>query len=75
MRKYIEPKIKVVSLDPNQAALQVCSINGIYMNPAYSSDCLLSGTGVTSQCSLDVRGKQYSNKVATASTDAYNAPS
>ena len=32
MKKYIEPKIKAVTLDADQAILQVCAVGGIYMS-------------------------------------------
>lgn len=32
MKKYIEPKIKAVELDPKQAVMQVCVVGGIYLN-------------------------------------------
>ena len=32
MKKYIEPKIKAVTLNANQAVLEVCAVGGIYLN-------------------------------------------
>ena len=29
MKKYIEPKIKAIALDNEQAVLQVCSVSGV----------------------------------------------
>ena len=54
MKKYIEPTIKVVRLDPEQAVLQVCQLNGNY----FESTTLCVGTrntGGPARCTLTVR--------------------
>ena len=45
MRKYIEPKIKAVILDPEQAILQVCKAAGVWI---YANQCVYEGTVATS---------------------------
>ena len=32
MKKYTSPKIKAVTLDPDQAVLEVCAIGGLYVS-------------------------------------------
>ena len=44
MKKYIQPKIKSVSLDPDQAILQVCQVGGGYFSDTPGVQCFKSGT-------------------------------
>ncbi|MDD4202175.1 MAG: hypothetical protein PHQ52_01780 [Candidatus Omnitrophica bacterium] len=44
MKKYIQPKIKVIELDSKQAILQVCKINGVYLTLAEDCVYVFGGT-------------------------------
>ena len=55
-KKYIEPKIKAVELNAEQAIIQVCAIGGNYF--ASVSACLGNvGTGPVRTCALEVKGR------------------
>ena len=61
MKKYIEPKIKAVELDADQAILQVCMVGGAYLGEAMSpgtSRCTPMGS--SGKCDLEVRGARTS---------------
>lgn len=64
MKKYIEPKITVVTLDPEQALLQVCIIGGAYF---LGASCWVSG-GTVANCPIAVKGVQ--NLMATNTSEA-----
>ncbi|MDD4202447.1 MAG: hypothetical protein PHQ52_03180 [Candidatus Omnitrophica bacterium] len=52
---YIEPRIKAVELDQEQATLAVCAVGGLYLNGTVSPYC---GTmfGAGSRCELTPKG-------------------
>ncbi|MDD4202509.1 MAG: hypothetical protein PHQ52_03490 [Candidatus Omnitrophica bacterium] len=58
MKKYIEPKIKSVLLDPDQAILEICMIDGMWF--AATTQCLAFGAttsiGRPRNCVNTVRG-------------------
>ncbi|MDD4203463.1 MAG: hypothetical protein PHQ52_08355 [Candidatus Omnitrophica bacterium] len=59
MKKYIQPKIKLIELDSAQAIIQVCSVGGNYMR-AGGIQCggEIGETSVYSfQCTISVRGR------------------
>ena len=66
MKKYIEPKIKAIILDPDQSILQVCKVGGIYFQAG--TQCLgsfgIPSGGVT--CNTPIKG------VSRLIVDAYN---
>ena len=59
MKKYVEPKIKAIMLDPDQAVLEVCKVGGVYFT-ATASQCTQPGTfrtaGVCVDAVRDVKG-------------------
>ena len=61
MKKYIEPKIKAVELDADQAILQVCSVGGKYFEsiilPPSTGICVYGTGGAFMSCSNLYRGK------------------
>ncbi|MDD4203461.1 MAG: hypothetical protein PHQ52_08345 [Candidatus Omnitrophica bacterium] len=56
MKKYIEPKIKFIPLDPEQAIFEVCSVSGHYFNVANTRCMLIAGKFPTNTCVVSVRG-------------------
>ena len=42
MKKYIEPKIKAIKLDPEQALLEICAVGGLYLNPGTTPPICIS---------------------------------
>ncbi|MDD4202498.1 MAG: hypothetical protein PHQ52_03435 [Candidatus Omnitrophica bacterium] len=60
MKKYIQPKIKSIELDPKQALLQICRIGGIYLFAlenygAVARDCN-SVAGSDTPCGITPKG-------------------
>ena len=62
MKKYIEPKIKQIPLDPKQAILQVCKAGGQYLSLTTPSQggrgagCATGTTGPGPQCHWTPKG-------------------
>ncbi|MDD4202508.1 MAG: hypothetical protein PHQ52_03485 [Candidatus Omnitrophica bacterium] len=53
-KKYTQPKIRSVNLDPEQAVLQVCQIGGVYFVTTVSLKCFAGGFGP--YCHVSVKG-------------------
>ena len=60
MKQYMQPKIKLIELDPRQAILQVCQIGGVFVADFGISSfyCIgFDGTlGSTTNCTLTFKG-------------------
>ncbi|MDD4202633.1 MAG: hypothetical protein PHQ52_04120 [Candidatus Omnitrophica bacterium] len=52
MKKYTQPKIKSIVLDPEQAVLEVCKVAGGY----FQGTVCLNGGSVMPGCLTSVRG-------------------
>ncbi|MDD4202497.1 MAG: hypothetical protein PHQ52_03430 [Candidatus Omnitrophica bacterium] len=67
MKKYIQPKIKCVELDPKQALLQVCAIGGVYFEIGSQCGLVIWPTTYTATCNTGVKGNSelmgYSAKI------------
>lgn len=58
-KKYFQPVIKRIKLDPEQAVLVVCMLNGAYWNTtgATAEDgCQVPGTAIGNWCKLTPKG-------------------
>ncbi|MDD4203406.1 MAG: hypothetical protein PHQ52_08070 [Candidatus Omnitrophica bacterium] len=54
MKKYIQPKIKSVILDPDQAVLHSCMVGGAYIETR-ANGCFSTGTGAP--CTAAAKGE------------------
>ena len=79
MRKYIEPKIKAIKLDANQAILNICSVGAGYMNSSFTTPTcytLSSGEGTsTNPCKTSARGKRSSVWITGGVYSSFCTPS
>ncbi|MDD4202115.1 MAG: hypothetical protein PHQ52_01460 [Candidatus Omnitrophica bacterium] len=67
MKKYIQPKIKAISLIPEQAILEVCKLSGLYFELGVK--CVY-GTGGIWTCSVSGRGAIVSSHGTSQADDA-----
>jgi hypothetical protein len=68
MKKYQQPKIKKVVLDPEQAVLQVCKVGGQYFLVGFTRCMGIGGSFMLSPlCNLSVRG--YIRNVSANSSE------
>jgi hypothetical protein len=58
MKKYIQPKIRSVKLDPKQAMLQVCKAGGFYLGSTNTTniDCSTGYFGGGAFCVVTPKG-------------------
>ena len=57
MKKYIEPKIKAIALDPEQAIIQACQIGGEYfVGGTFCAGGPLTTSSIGTGCRSLVRG-------------------
>ena len=60
MKKYIEPKIKLIELDPKQAILQVCYVgqnDNVWAESPMTFNCFRTGiSSYTNLCSYTAKG-------------------
>ena len=62
MKKYIEPKIQEVDLDPRQATLQVCMAGGVYIYEFTAGNiCVGSRTLTADLCNITPKGGVATN--------------
>ena len=74
MKKYIQPKIKAVSLNPDQAILQVCMLGGAYWHNNTTqtpTGCQGTGTTITQNwCTETPKGYPAAYSVKTTYEDS-----
>ncbi|MDD4201992.1 MAG: hypothetical protein PHQ52_00815 [Candidatus Omnitrophica bacterium] len=59
MKKYIEPKIRAIKLDSEQAIIQVCQVGGNYLwTNGTRTSCIGDGGALVPVCIRSVRGAQ-----------------
>ncbi|MDD4202510.1 MAG: hypothetical protein PHQ52_03495 [Candidatus Omnitrophica bacterium] len=77
MKKYIQPKIKSVELDPDQAILQVCVVAGVYLSLNPSSCVGSQGTSGPAPmiCTAGNRARGPYTGVTTTRWSASGIPS
>ncbi|MDD4202187.1 MAG: hypothetical protein PHQ52_01840 [Candidatus Omnitrophica bacterium] len=66
MKQYSSPNIKAVTLDPEQAILEICQVAGAYMLPG--NLCYSLGGGAP--CAIAVRGVQLAIRTRPPETSA-----
>lgn len=66
MTKYIAPKIKSIELDPEQAVLEVCQIDGNYFTSNHlGSPACAMGTGAAPyDCNTSVKEQRQMNCIS-----------
>ena len=72
MKEYMSPKIKAVSLDADQAILQLCAVEGLYLNN--STFCITMTGTRTIDCNVSVRGRK-DLAFQTLAPPSYTSPS
>ncbi|MDD4203403.1 MAG: hypothetical protein PHQ52_08055 [Candidatus Omnitrophica bacterium] len=70
MKKYLQPKIKAVMLDPDQAILQTCMVGGAYMLTTRTNYCLSIGSQM--ECSQSMRGNAFNANTRTPASSNSN---
>ena len=70
MKKYIEPKIKAVELDPDQAILQVCMVGGVYLSDNVTDVCMATGGLYSATCNMTPKGATTSITLPTLTDTA-----
>ncbi|MDD4203459.1 MAG: hypothetical protein PHQ52_08335 [Candidatus Omnitrophica bacterium] len=69
-KKYTQPKITAVDLDPSQAILQACKVGaGIYMIDLTWRLCVVAGAAIF-PCNSTQKGASFAGANGTISTNA-----